>query len=162
MTVWCHTAKSESKTEPGFVISTPDYVLDPIFSPFRALFFSKKTLMMPTMTIPMLGNRFPPSGNVWAKILFRLRYRTTLYEWNSQALRVVTHKHTHKKTKFEPSLRTGLSKARSKTGMIFQIYLHQLKCPGPLGHHFLVELVSQLNVSIDKIVIYTSIIFSPS
>ena len=54
MTVWCHTTKSESETEPGFVISTPDYILDPIFSPFGALFFSKKTLMTPTMTIAVI------------------------------------------------------------------------------------------------------------
>ena len=34
MAVCSDTAKSESKSEPGFVISSPEYLLDPIFGPF--------------------------------------------------------------------------------------------------------------------------------
>ena len=45
MAVCSDTAKSELKSEPGFVITSPDYMLYPIYKAFGPILVSKTTLM---------------------------------------------------------------------------------------------------------------------
>ena len=78
ITVCSDTAKSESKSEPGFVISTHTTCYTD-FQAILSIFIYQEGVEDADHDHPRVGIRFPQSGKVWATMLFRFRYRTILY-----------------------------------------------------------------------------------